>query len=246
MKKSVGLIGNTGRMGGLLTEALRSHPRCLLGKGFSRRSQTLLKEVVLENDILIDFSAPEVTETLMDILLVTPKPVIIGTTGFSDNSVIRDKLSLLSEYVPVIFSPNMSLGAYVQRRLTACAAKLFDASYDVRILETHHRTKVDAISGTALSLAEAICSAKKDHFGDEQEPCIEMFGSRVGNIFGEHEVSFVGKNERFVIRHEAFSRQTFSDGVLIILRKIMEERLPAGYYTSDVLYESLFQEIVFD
>ncbi|CRH48454.1 dihydrodipicolinate reductase [Chlamydia trachomatis] len=72
-----------------------------------------------------------------------------------------------------------------------------------------------------------------------------MHGSRLGNVCGEHEVSFVGEDERFVIRHEVFSRRVFSGGVLLILEKIMGEGLPKGYYTSDVLYESLFQEKVF-
>lgn len=245
MKKSIGLVGDTGRMGVLLTQALLCRPHCFLGKGFSRRSQTSLEEVVTENDILIDFSSPEVTSLLLDFLLKTPRPVIIGTTGFTNDSGVKTKLSALSEYVPVVVCANTSLGAYVQKRLAAFAAKLFSTSYDVRILETHHRAKADAISGTAISLAEAIRSAKAESCEEEPEPFIEMHGSRLGNVCGEHEVSFVGEDERFVIRHEVFSRRVFSGGVLLILEKIMGEGLPKGYYTSDVLYESLFQEKVF-
>ncbi|MBQ8498234.1 4-hydroxy-tetrahydrodipicolinate reductase [Chlamydia sp.] len=237
--KSIGLIGNTGRMGALLTQALLSHPRCFLGKGFSRRSQTSLDEVVSGNDILIDFSAPEITTALLDLLLMMPRPVIIGTTGFSADSDVSEKMIALSEKVPVVICPNASLGAYVQKRLTAFAAKIFDASYDVRILETHHRTKADAISGTALSLAETVRSAKKERVEKDGQPAIEIYGSRVGSIFGEHEVSFVGEHERFVIRHEAFSRQIFSKGVLLILEKILEGALAAGRYTSDILYKDL-------
>lgn len=80
-------------------------------------------------------------------------------------------------------------GGVCTKAISSFCCKLFSTSYDVRILETHHRAKADAISGTAISLAEAIRSAKAESCEEEPEPFIEMHGSRLGNVCGEHEVS---------------------------------------------------------
>lgn len=236
----VGIIGDTGRMGVLIRTLLSTQPSYTVGPGFSRSSPHQLSFVIENSDVLVDFSSSELTEELLDNLLIKAKPCIFGTTHPSP-SVIENKLSTLAQYVPIVVCPNTSLGAYIQKRLSAALAKILDNSYDMRITEIHHRGKKEPISGTAWDLATTLCQVKHEVWQQEycigkqgnQENIIELHASRVGNIPGEHEVAFVSSQEQITIRHTVFSRDVFAQGVLRILDWLRIESPCPGYYGID-------------
>ncbi|EPP34491.1 dihydrodipicolinate reductase [Chlamydia ibidis] len=232
----VGIIGVSGRMGTLIRDQLANQSGYSLGPGFSKSSSYTLDDVIENNDILVDFSSFEFTERLVDCLFKRPKPIILGTTGYG--KTVQSKLKRLSKIVPIYVSSNTSLGAYIQKVLASVLAQVFDDTYDIRIRETHHRKKKDAISGTAMDLAYTIQRAKKEARQEEysllgtseNNKTIEVLASRVGNIPGEHEVSFVSDSEQVSICHTVFSREIFAEGVLRILNWFNYVKPGPGYY----------------
>ncbi|AAP05457.1 4-hydroxy-tetrahydrodipicolinate reductase [Chlamydia caviae] len=238
----VGIIGCSGRMGTLLSNLLRATARFTLGPGFSRTSTHSLASVIDNNDVLVDFSSSSLSEELFRALLSNPKPLIFATTKPAPSSSIDEKIEDLAAYVPVVVCPNTSLGAYVQKRLAALLAAVFDDAYDIRITEVHHRGKKDAISGTANELVSILCDAKKKEWQQEYRvgadsdsvKNIELHASRVGNISGEHEIAFISDKEQITLRHTVFSREVFAEGVLRILDWLLNESPPPGCYGPEV------------
>ncbi|MEF9497441.1 4-hydroxy-tetrahydrodipicolinate reductase [Chlamydia sp. 04-14] len=238
----VGIIGCSGRMGTLLTTALQSITRFTLGPGFCRTSAHSLSSVIENNDVLVDFSSSSFSEEFLAALLRNPKPLIFATTKPIASSSIDKKLEDLAACVPVVVCPNTSLGAYVQKRLAALLASVFDDTYDIRITEVHHRKKKDLISGTANELVSILCDTKQKEWQQEYRvgsSCdnvknIELHASRVGNISGEHEIAFISDNEQITLRHTVFSREVFAEGVLRILDWLLNESPPPGCYGPEV------------
>ncbi|AHK63346.1 4-hydroxy-tetrahydrodipicolinate reductase [Chlamydia avium] len=233
----VGIIGSTGRMGTLIRTLLSTRSSYDIGPGFSRESPHTLPFVIENSDVLVDFSSSGLTEKLIDCLLENAKPCILGTTQTS-SSTVEDKLRSLAQYVPIVVCPNTSLGAYVQKRLSAALAKILDSSYDIRITEIHHQGKKEPISGTAWDLATTLCQVKHEEWQQEYSignqsnhgKSIELHALRVGNVPGEHEVTFVSDQEQITIRHTVFSREVFAKGVLRILDWLRIESPGPGYY----------------
>ncbi|WP_375793112.1 4-hydroxy-tetrahydrodipicolinate reductase [Chlamydia sp. 12-01] len=238
----VGIVGCSGRMGTLLSALLSSTTRFTLGPGFSRKSSHSLDFVITNNDVLVDFSSSSFSEELLIALLSNPKPLIFATTKPAESCSIDEKLQHLAMHVPVIICSNTSLGAYVQKRLSALLAQVFDDTYDIRVAEVHHRGKKDPVSGTAKELVSILCDAKQKEW--RQEYCvgpscenmknIELHASRVGNVFGEHEVAFISDKEQITIRHTVFSREVFAEGVLRILDWLTDESPLPGCYGPEV------------
>lgn len=232
----IGIIGSTGRMGTLIRSLLSTQPSYHIGPGFSRSSPHTLSFVIDNSDILVDFSSSELTERLLDHLLENAKPCIFGTT--LPLATLEDKLCALSQHVPIVVCPNTSLGAYAQKRIAAALAKILDSSYDIRITEMHHRGKKEPVSGTAWDLATTLCQAKREAWKQEysigsqcnQGNTIELHASRVGNLLGEHEVTFISNQEQITIRHTVFSREVFAQGVVRILDWLRTESPRPGYY----------------
>ena len=190
-----------------------------------------------EADAIIDFSHPAITEMLLEGAKIHKTPIVVATTG------AREKLqSLMDEaakYVPVFFSANMSYGVHVLTEALKFLTPLL-SSYDIEILERHHNKKIDAPSGTAVKLLEAIQSVDSDYFpiydrsqGEHKRDSKEigMSAMRGGTIVGEHEVMFAGTDEVIEITHRAQSKKIFADGALKAAEKIMNK--PAGFYTFD-------------
>ena len=149
---------------------------------------------------------------------------MLGTTGLSDAQ--KSKVEEISRIVPVVFSPNMSIGMNVLFSILPEVAKKLGSDYNVEIVEAHHKAKKDAPSGTAKKIAELIAQAtKKD---------VPMHSIRLGDIFGDHSIIFCGNSERIEIKHQAHSRDLFAVGALKAAKWIFQK--PAGLYSmQDVL-----------
>ena len=187
-------------------------------------------------DAIIDFSHPDATEKLLKAAKIHKIAMVVATTG------AREKLqSLMDEAakeIPVFFSANMSYGVHVLTEALKFLTPLLSEDYDIEILERHHNKKIDAPSGTAIKLLEAIQSVNPDYFPiydrsqgehkrDKKE--VGMSAMRGGTIVGEHEVMFAGTDEVIEITHRAQSKKIFADGALKAAEKLMNKE--AGFYT---------------
>ena len=188
-------------------------------------------------DVLVDFSSPEGLRTSIDRAVSAGIPLLVGTTGLSEghHSLIADA----AEIVAVLKAPNTSLGIALLEDLAERAACVLAAeSWDVEIVEAHHRLKADAPSGTALHLGQAIergrDSDAKEEFGRcgiglAREPgSIGYAAVRGGTVAGDHDVLFLGPEERLVLSHRAESRAIFARGALAGARFLIGK--PPGLY----------------
>jgi 4-hydroxy-tetrahydrodipicolinate reductase len=169
---------------------------------------------------------------------------VIGTTGFSAPQ--RGELARLGQQAPLLVSPNMSVGVNVAFRVLAEMARLLGDDYDVEIVETHHRFKKDAPSGTALRMAEVVAQAlgrdlaktavydRHDQLAERTRKEIGMAALRSGDVVGEHTVSFGSLGERLELTHRAHSRDNFARGALRAARFIATAE-PGLYSMQDVL-----------
>jgi 4-hydroxy-tetrahydrodipicolinate reductase len=189
--------------------------------------------------ILIEFSVPDATLAHLRLVARHGGRAVIGTTGFS--AAQRDEVERLAKQVPILLSPNMSVGVNVAFRVLADMARLLGDDYDVEISETHHRFKKDAPSGTALRLAEIVAHTLGRDLaqaavygrhglpGERPRQEIGILSARSGDVVGEHTVSFGALGERLELTHRAHSRDTFARGALRAARFIATA--PAGLYS---------------
>jgi 4-hydroxy-tetrahydrodipicolinate reductase len=182
---------------------------------------------------VIDFSTPWALGRLCDELLKAPRPLISGTTGIGPEH--QEKLDALAHHVPVLWSPNMSLGVLVLRQLVERAAALLP-DFDVEIVEAHHHLKVDAPSGTALALAEAAQRARpgarittgRSGDGARRSDEIGVQAIRGGSVVGDHTVYLLGAGERLALTHHAETRGQFARGAVAAAAWLHNK--PAGRY----------------
>ena len=195
-------------------------------------------------DGIIDFSGPAGTMQLVRMLSELKKPVVIGTTGIS--SADSAEIKAASGNIPIIHSPNMSLGVNLLFKLTEIAAGALTTDYDVEIFEAHHRLKKDAPSGTAKRLLEIVRASMKGLSGaaeingregitgERTSNEIGMHAMRGGNIIGEHTVFFTGLDDRIELTHRAASRDVFARGAVSAIEYLYGKE--PGFYTMyDVL-----------
>lgn len=241
------LCGAVGRMGRAILEALCTENDLQLGgvieiapfgdfKDF--------KDEVSKGEVIIDFTAPDATLTFLQEAISQKKAMVIGTTGFSQEE--KKKITVASKKIPIVLSPNMSVGVNVVFKLLADVASALGNQYDAEILEMHHKNKKDAPSGTALHMGEVIASARGTTLSNVG--CFSRHGTigvrpageigiqslRAGDVVGEHTVLFDGHGERIEISHRAYSRQNFAWGALIAARWIVNQK-PGLYDMMDVL-----------
>ena len=227
MKKSavrVLLIGAAGRMGQTLLDLAKSDPeieiaaRCDLGDPI---------EPAMRNcDVAIDFSHADSIDEVCRAALTNGKSLVIGTTGHSQEqrAIIEDTARL----VPIVFASNFSVGVNVLFWLARKAAEFLGPDFSAKIIETHHKTKKDAPSGTAKTLAEILKTAQKI------QPEIPIQSIREGDVVGEHTVIFSGPGERLELTHRAASREIFARGALRAAKWIVG-RPPKLYSMQDML-----------
>ncbi len=230
----VGLFGATGRVGNLIIEDLLSEKDISLSAvhvygelTFSLAPEVLATEdisTLLEaSDIIIDFSTPDASQLLLEAALKHPKPIVMGTTGLNEHQ--SNLLRQASEIMPILYATNMSLGVALLNKLVYLAAERLKG-FDIEIVEQHHRYKIDAPSGTALTLAESAAkgrgldldkvrvSGRNGNIGKRTEDEIAVMALRGGDIVGRHTVGFYNDGEFIELNHTATSRNTFSKGAI--------------------------------
>lgn len=156
-------------------------------------------------DALIDFSAAEASLGFAQGAGHAAKPIVIGTTGFSDAQ--RKKIKSLSSRAPILLSANFSLGVNVLIHIAETAARLM-RGYEASITEVHHAQKKDAPSGTALAIAEAVRRARPE------TPTVAIASERAGEVVGDHTLAFTGMDDSLELTHRALSRDIFAQGAL--------------------------------
>ncbi len=203
-----------------------------------------LKAIIQDADQIVEFTNPKVSLQHLEIVAKYKKTMIIGTTGFSGEEIA--KMKSLSQNIPFLFSPNMSLGVNLLFKLAAETAVSLGDSYDIEIIESHHRFKKDAPSGTAKKLAQEIAKAKNINLdevgiygrqgliGERKREEIGIHSIRGGDITGEHIVMFTALGERIELTHKAHSRDTFAHGTIQAI-KFMEGKPASFYEMKDVL-----------
>ena len=201
-------------------------------------------ELKCNADVIVDFSNPAVLDSMLEYAVEKNIPVVICTTGYSEEQ--KKKIFAASEKIAVFYSGNMSLGINLIIELAKKAAAVFGDGFDVEIVEQHHNQKLDAPSGTALMIADAISEVKTDaeyvydrhsyrKKRDKKE--IGIHSVRGGNIVGEHEVIFAGQDEVLTISHSARSKTVFAVGALNAAVYLKDKG--AGMYNmSDLLKNS--------
>jgi len=188
-------------------------------------------------DVLVDFSAPAALQASLDRAVSAGVPILIGTTGLDE--LADQRIAAAAKEVAVLRAANTSLGVALLAELVERAAGVLGPDWDIEIAETHHRMKADAPSGTALLLGEAAAAGRgaplqaergRDGTGLKREPGAIGFASlRGGSVAGDHDVLFLGPEERLILSHKAESRMIFARGALAAARFLAGK--PAGLYT---------------
>jgi len=245
----VGIVGSTGRVGNLLIDSLLHDDvlplsavhvfdelkRDLPGDVLVTNSMTVL----LENcDVVIDFSAPIATQALCEAALENPTALVIATTGFTEHQ--NNLMTEASTKMPVLYASNMSAGiALLKQLVEKVAATLED--FDIEIVEQHHKHKVDAPSGTALTLGEFAAkgrgldlsavrvSGRDGQIGARTKDEIAVMALRGGDIVGRHTVGFYNDGEFLELNHTATSRETFSKGAIRAAKWLVNQE--SGLYS---------------
>ena len=193
--------------------------------------------------MIVDFSVAQAVDGVLAYALKRKMPLVLCTTGLSDKQL--EDVKAASSQIPVLRSANMSLGVNTVFKLAAAAAKILgEAGYDIEIVEKHHNKKMDAPSGTALAIADAINEAmdhrytyKLDRSAERAKREANEIGIqavRGGTIVGEHEVFYCGQDEVIEIKHTAYSKAIFGKGAIQAARFLKDQK-PGMYQMSDVI-----------
>lgn len=230
-----------------ITGAIESKDHPLIGKKILDDKVTVTADLSLlkgSADVLIDFTSPQATLTHLRVLENwMDVSAVIGTTGFSPNEL--STIKTISHKIPVVLSPNMSVGVNLMLDLVRTIARKI-SNYDIEIIESHHNQKKDAPSGTALALAKEIAEelnlnlekdvvfGRQGKVGSRKPKEIGIHAVRAGDIVGEHTVIFASQGERLELIHRASSRDTFASGALRAAQWIYKKN-PGLYSMKDVL-----------
>lgn len=242
---NIGVIGAGGRMGRMLIEAVQDNAQTTLSAAIERQGSSLvgadagevaaigcldvkivddLAAVIGDIDVLIDFSLPDATEQNMKICAEHKVAMIIGTTGFNEQQ--EQVLAEANKSIAVVYAGNYSTGVNLSLKLLEMAAKAFGTDADVEVIEAHHKHKIDAPSGTAFMMAEAVANARGQNLkdvaiygregqtGERETGTIGIHAIRGGEIVGDHTVMFIADGEVVEITHRARERMTFAAGAV--------------------------------
>ena len=241
----IGIAGCLGRMGKELVSSVLQNKQTTFVGGFENKNHpqigeefakifnfdsTLVikdnsEEIFSASDCIVDFTTPESTINNIDVAIKTKTALVIGTTGLNEN--ILKQIEDASKTIPILQTTNMSLGINMLLNLVEHSALILDASnYDIEISEIHHKHKIDAPSGTAISLGDLAAKSRKVDFNSvknfdrtnksnsRKEGEIGFAVTRGGEIAGEHKVSFIGRDDRIDLIHKANNRSIFVKGAI--------------------------------
>ena len=261
----IAINGAAGRIGRCLIQAVERVDDLFLNFVLDRANSTLLgvdageltgigklnialtsdvNTATISSDDIIDFTLPEVTLTLLPYCIANGCRLVIGTTGFSIGQIMQ--IEEAAKKIPIVLAPNMSVGVNLSLKLLDIAARLFGDDVDIEIMESHHRHKIDAPSGTALKMGEVIAGAlgrelracsiygREGRTGERDRTTIGFSTVRAGDIIGDHTVMFAGEGERVEITHKASNRMAFALGAMRASSWLME-RDSGMYDMQDVL-----------
>lgn len=261
------VTGAAGRMGSRIINVLSTSEGIRLGGAVERKGHALvgqdscgpagipaggvltvisddLAAALKTGDVLIDFTFPDTSLEHLKACADLGKPIVIGSTGFT-----KEHLGEVNKYVqkiPCVLSPNMSVGVNVCFKVLADIAKTLGNEFDVEIVETHHRMKKDAPSGTAVRMGEVVAGAlgrdyrqvanyhREGITGERTKEEIGMQTIRGGDIVGEHTVYFIGMGERIELTHRAHTRDMFARGAVRAAKWVIGKK-PGLYDMQDVL-----------
>ena len=237
----IGIIGSAGRMGQALTEAIAAagHER---SGGIDQGGDALA--LAQASDVLVDFSAPGALEFNLDAAIHAGIPIVVGTTGLAERHHWLIDAAAVS--VPVLQTGNTSLGVTLLAHLVREAAMRLGEDWDIEIVETHHRMKVDAPSGTALLLGEAAAAGRGVRLAEEsvsgrdgvtgarKTGTIGFAALRGGTVAGDHTVHFLADNERIALSHLAENRAIFARGAVRAAQWLIGKE-PGRYTMPEVL-----------
>ena len=258
------IAGASGRMGRMLIEAVLQSDDCRLSGALDVAGSPALGQdaaaflgrpsgIPIASDlrqglsgarVLIDFTRPEGTLAHLAVCRELGVAAVVGTTGLSPEQ--KAEVASHAAHIPIVMSPNMSVGVNVVFKLLDVAARALSEGYDIEIIEAHHRHKVDAPSGTALRMGEVVAAAlgrdlaqcavyAREGITGERDPSTIGFAAvRGGDIVGDHTVLFAGTGERIEITHRSASRATYAQGSLRAAR-FLATRTSGLYDMHDVL-----------
>ena len=246
------LSGANGKMGQAVTRAVEDASGIKIVAGYDINTEQKsdypvydnLSEVKEQIDVIIDFSHPAMLDSLLDYATSNNIPAVICTTGLTTEQISR--IEFEAKRIPLFFSANMSLGVNLLIDLVCRASKILENNFDIEIIETHHNQKLDAPSGTALAIADAISntisypaeyiydrhSVRKKR--DKKE--IGIHAVRGGTIVGEHSVIFAGTDEVIELKHSATSKEVFAVGAVKAAEFLTKQN--AGLYAMKDLINS--------
>ena len=241
----IAINGAAGRMGRCLIQAVEQTDGLELGAAIDRADSSLIGSDAGElagvgkigvelssdvaaatavSDVIIDFTLPEVTMALLEHCIKNQCRLVIGTTGFIDEQ--KAKINQTAAKISIVLAPNMSVGVNLTFKLLDIAARVLGDDADIEIVETHHRHKVDAPSGTALRMGEVVADVlgrdlktcavygREGRTGKRDHQTIGFATVRAGDVVGDHTVLFATEGERVEITHKASSRMTFALGAM--------------------------------
>lgn len=241
-KMKIALFGACGKMGQAVAALAGEKIVCgvdLIPRPMPFPVYQTAEEICEEANVAIDFSSPKGLEERLNFCEERNLPLVLAVTGLSEAD--EDSVRKSAQKIPIVEASNLSVGVYVLNQITKVAAQLLEG-FDVEIVETHHRGKKDAPSGTALRLAKSV----KEGLGLDaplafgrtaarKEGEIGIHSLRGGSVFGVHEVHFLGGDERLLFSHTAESRSAFAKGALCAARFLLN--CSAGLYDADDVYE---------
>lgn len=246
---NIAICGANGKMGKTIYNCIKERDNCKVVAGIDLYTEQYAdfpivskpSELPVKPDVIIDFSNPASLDGLLEYGLTIGTPIVVASTGYSDEQI--QKIKSASQQIPVFFTFNMSLGINLLVELAKKAASVLGDQFDIEIVEKHHNQKIDAPSGTAIMLANAINETldnSKHYVYDRhsrrqkrEKSEIGMHAIRGGTIVGEHDVIFAGHDEVITLSHSASSKTVFAEGS--INAAIFLKDQPAGLYDMSML-----------
>lgn len=223
------LSGANGKMGRVIQNVVSLRDDCEIVAGVDLNTEstsfpvyTDINEITEKADVIIDFSNPVLLDSLLAYSKANKMPLVIATTGYDDNQ--KAQINDASKECPIFFTYNMSMGINLLANLAKKAVSVLGSDFDIEIIEKHHNQKIDAPSGTALMLADAICEEidndmkyEYDRHSKREKRTkneIGLHAVRGGTIVGEHDIMFCGRDEIITLSHSARSKEIFAVGAV--------------------------------
>jgi 4-hydroxy-tetrahydrodipicolinate reductase len=244
----IGVVGASGRTGRYVVQALQGRSDARLYAAVVSPSCKMLGDVVEGTavrysaeldalsgaDVVIEFTTPDVSLRIAGWCAEHRIPVLVATTGHSEEQ--RQAIERLSTLIAVGMTPNTSVGAAVLAALASQAKQLLGESFDIEVLDIHHRMKKDAPSGTARAIVQPLAGNQQLVFGREGQRCageVGVVAIRGGDAAGDHTVYFLGDGERLELTHRVSTREVFGRGAVSLALKLVG--LPGGVYSAGQL-----------